>query len=174
VLLVDPFNNLWIGTESNGICRYDIQNNKFKTWNTLNSPLLADKINDLEYDKETGLMYIATDRGLNSVRIGISADDNSEKILSEILVYPNPFYPERDGLVRIENKEHLSMPAGGTKCHIYDLEGLLVRELPLNFFQQFEWDGNNSAGKACSSGIYFYLVTGGNKESGRGKIILVR
>ncbi|MCF7911669.1 MAG: hypothetical protein K9M99_04010 [Candidatus Cloacimonetes bacterium] len=173
-LLVDPFNNLWIGTATNGICRYDIENNKFKTWNMENSPLMSNQINDLEYDGETGTMYIATANGLNSVMIGISGIDNQEDELNSMLVYPNPFYPEQDGLVKIENKDHLTMPKGGTICNIYDLEGLLVRELELNNFQQFEWNGNNSAEKKCSSGLYFYLVTSAEGESNRGKIILVR
>jgi len=173
-LLVDPFNNLWIGTETNGICRYDIDNNKFNTWNMDNSPLLSNKINDLVYDKNTGTMYIATASGLNSVMIGVSDEDNQEEELSKILVYPNPFYPEKDGLVMIENKDHLTMPLGGTTCNIYDLEGLLVRELELNNFQQFEWDGTNSAEKDCSSGVYFYLISSSNGDIERGKIILVR
>jgi hypothetical protein len=173
-LMIDPFNNLWIGTETNGICRYDIENNKFKTWNMDNSPLLSNKITDLEYDGETGTMYIATVSGLNSVMIGISGENNMEEELNSMQVYPNPFYPERDGLVMIENKDHLTMPKGGTSCNIYDLEGLLVRELELNNFQQFEWDGNNSAERKCSSGMYFYLVTSDEGDSKRGKIILVR
>jgi ligand-binding sensor domain-containing protein len=173
-LLVDPFNNLWIGTATNGICRYDIENNLFKTYNTANSPLLSDAINDLEYDKNTGTLYIATDKGLNSVNIGISESDNQEVELNDILVYPNPFYPLRDGTLWIENKNHFTMPQGGTTCHLYDLEGLLVNKLQLNNFQQFEWDGTNEAGKNCSSGIYFFVITTKDKAIERGKIILVR
>jgi len=173
-LLVDPFNNIWIGTETNGICRYDKDNNKFKTWNMDNSPLLSNKINDLVYDKNTGIMYIATPNGLNSVMIGVNDDKNQEEELGNIIVYPNPFYPEKDELVMIENKDHLTMPQGGTTCNIYDLEGLLVRELELNNFQQFEWDGTNSAEKKCSSGVYFYLVSSSDGDIERGKIILVR
>jgi len=173
-LLVDPFNNIWIGTETNGICRYDKDNNKFKTWNMDNSPLLSNKINDLAYDENTGIMYIATPNGLNSVMIGVNDDENQEKELNKILVYPNPFYPEKDELVMIENKDHLTMPQGGTTCNIYDLEGLLVRELELNNFQQFEWNGTNSAKKKCSSGVYFYLVSSSDGDIERGKIILVR
>ena len=173
-LFVDPFNVLWIGTETNGICRYDIDNNIFMTWNTDNSPLFSNKINDMAYEEVTGTLYIATPEGLNSVRIGIKESNNSETEFNNVVAFPNPFYPANGDVVRIENIGSESMPKDSESCSIYDLEGLLVRELDLNYFQQYEWDGTNSSGKTCSSGIYFYMVTSPAGKSATGKIIMIR
>ncbi|MCF7919141.1 MAG: T9SS type A sorting domain-containing protein [Candidatus Cloacimonetes bacterium] len=173
-LLLDPFNVLWIGTANNGICRYDIDNNIFMTWNTENSPLFSNRINDLAYDELTGIMYIATPKGMNSVKIGISEEKNQVRDFNQVVAFPNPFYPAKNDVVRIENINEETMPAGVSTCSIYDLEGLLVKELAVNNFQQFEWDGLNSSSKTCSSGIYFYLVTLENGKSATGKIILIR
>lgn len=173
-LFVDPFNVLWIGTANNGICRYDIENNLFMTWNTGNSPLFSNYINDLAYEPENGVLYIATNAGLNSVRIGIEEEYNHQEKFNEVVAYPNPFYPSKQEVIRIENIDTQSMPEDAGTCSIYDLEGLLVRELPLNNFQQYEWDGENASGKLCSSGIYFYLITGADGDVKSGKVILVR
>jgi len=173
-MLVDPFGIIWIGTKTNGLTMYNPDRDVFKTYNTENSPLISNSVTALAYDEITGNLYIGTDDGLSSVQIGIGADFNTETDLKKTIAFPNPFKPRNGELLRIENKDKLTMPKGNTKCSIYDLNGNLIRKLEKDSFEQFSWNGNNEAGKECSSGIYFYLVSASDGQTDRGKIALIR
>ena len=173
-IFIDPFGKVWIGTIDNGFTIYDIENDEFIHYNTENSQLIDNIITDFEYDKLTGKLFIGTSRGLNSVDIGLSQEYNTETKLNDVIAYPNPFNPDKDGIVRIENKNTLTMPAGKGTCKILDISGDFILELDKNEFEQFSWDGNNSAGKKCSSGVYFYLISAGDGQTAKGKIVLIR
>lgn len=173
-MLVDPFGIIWIGTSTNGITMYDPDRDVFKTYNMDNSPLISNFVTALAYDEITGNLYIGTDDGLSSVQIGIGAEFNTEKDLKKTRAFPNPFNPGNGELLRIENKDELTMPKGNTRCSIYDLNGNLIRKLDKDSFEQFSWDGTNEAGNECSSGIYFYLVSTSDGQTDRGKIALIR
>lgn len=173
-MFVDPFGLIWIGTKSNGITMYDPNRDIFKTYNMENSPLISNTVTALAYDELTGTLYIGTEDGLSSVQIGIGAEFNTENDLNNTIAFPNPFNPGNGDLLRIENKNKLTMPKGSTKCSIFDLNGNLIRKLDKDSFEQFSWDGNNEAGKECSSGIYFYLVSTSDGQTDRGKIALIR
>ena len=173
-LYVDPFGLIWIGTADNGFTVYDIENDLFMNYNIENSSLISNRITDFEYDPITGKLYIGTSKGLNSVEIGISSKKNTETTLNDVIVYPNPFYPEKDNVVRIENKNSLTMPLGDTHCKIFDLSGELIITLEKDHYEQFSWNGNNKADKKCSSGVYFYLISAPDGQTRRGKIVLIR
>ncbi len=173
-LFADPFNRIWIGSDGNGVSVYDLQRDTFTNYNMSNSPLISNRITDFAYDDLTGRLYIGTDQGLHSVEIGISGSLNTVKDLNDLLVYPNPFYPDKGEILRIENKDELAMPEGDTKCRIYDLSGDLVVILEKDIYEQFSWDGTNKNFKKCSSGIYFYVVSTPDGQISRGKIILIR
>lgn len=173
-LFVDPFDRVWIGTAENGITVYDVDRDIFTNINMSNSPLISNKITAFAYDEFTGVLYIGTSEGLNSVEIGISEVNNMETELNDVIVFPNPFNPETGEILRIENKDKLTMPKGDTKCYIYDLAGERVIELEKNTFEQFSWDGNNIDGMKCSSGIYLFVITSPDGNSTRGKIALIR
>ncbi|MDP8267323.1 MAG: T9SS type A sorting domain-containing protein [Candidatus Tenebribacter davisii] len=173
-LFTDPFGMLWIGTQNAGITIFDTSRDKFTNITTDNSPLISNTITTFAYEAKTGTLYIGTNSGMNSVEIGISADMNQETELFDTVVYPNPYYPENGELLRIENVGSITMPAGNTYCRIFDLEGILVIEMEKDIYEQFSWDGLNKAGKKCSSGIYFYVVSAAEGQTSKGKIVLVR
>ncbi|MDP8231158.1 MAG: gliding motility-associated C-terminal domain-containing protein [Candidatus Zophobacter franzmannii] len=64
-------------------------------------------------------------------------------------------------------------PDDASECKIFDTAGDLVITLEFNNNKQFTWDGNNDAGRKCSSGIYFYVISG-NDDYARGKFALIR
>jgi len=173
-LMLDPFNNIWIGTDGNGLSVYSLDNDTFQNYNMDNSPLISNKITDLAYDEKTGNLYVGTDKGLHSVEIGISASANQETDLTKAVVYPNPFYPEKGEILRIENKNRIAMPRGETVCYIYDLAGDLVLELEKDIYEQFSWNGLNHKNKKCGSGLYFYVIATPDGQTLRGKIALIR
>ncbi len=173
-LFVDPFGMIWIGTQDAGITIFDTSRDIFTNLTTTNSSLISNTITDFAYEPKTGTLYIGTNSGMNSVEIGITAEMNDETELYETIVFPNPFYPNKGDIVRIENKNSITMPAGNTYCRIFDLEGNLVIEMDKDIYEQFSWDGLNKSGKKCSSGVYFYVVSASEGQTSKGKIVLVR
>jgi len=173
-LLADPFDNIWIATDNNGISVYNLKRDTFTNYNMDNSPLISNKITDLAYDEYSGNLYIGTNNGLHAVEIGIPEYANTETDLAEALVYPNPFYPEKGELLRIENANKIAMPKGETECRIYDLAGDLIITLEKDIFEQFSWDGLNRKFKKCGTGIYLYVISTPDGQTMKGKIALIR
>ncbi len=176
-LFVDPFNRIWIGTQDNGITLYQPEayyEDEFTNITKEKYPLLSNTITSFAYEPDTGTLYVGTDEGLNSFEIGIAPSSNKETKLRNVIVYPNPFYPDRGDILKIENISSLTMPKGDTSCSIYDLNGDFIIELQKDYFQQFNWDGLNSSGYKCGSGIYFYVVHTNDGQIARGKFALIR
>lgn len=173
-LFVDPFNRVWIGTASAGITIFDVEEDTFTNITMDNSALLANIINDLVYNEITGTLYIGTTNGLNTVEIGIAEEQNTETELNNVIAFPNPFYPEKNETLQIKNQTAITMPLGKTKCRIYNLNGELIRILDKDIYEQFSWDGTNKAGKKCSSGMYFFLISTEDGQIKKGKIALIR
>ncbi|MDD4155066.1 MAG: gliding motility-associated C-terminal domain-containing protein [Candidatus Cloacimonetes bacterium] len=171
-LLIDPFGRVWMGSEDKGISMYDMQEDRFYNYKTKNSPLISDKITDLAYQASTGFLYIGTDSGLSIVEIGKT--EKTTRKLGKIAVWPNPFKPDKDKALTIRNIDYESMPIGENECRIFDISGQLVVTLSENRFMEFTWNGNNEAGKKCSSGLYFYLIKTEAGDSANGKIVLIR
>ncbi len=70
--------------------------------------------------------------------------------------YPNPFNPET--VISYSIKD-----AGAVKLEIYNLKGQLVKQL-VNVDQaaghyQVNWNGKDSSGRPCSSGVYYYRLS---------------
>ena len=173
-LFVDPFGLIWIGTRDAGTTVFNKERDIFTNLTTENTPLISNNITSFAYEPLTGTLYIGTNDGLNSVEIGISAESNTETKLYNTIVYPNPFYPDNGEILRIENESSITMPRGETICKIYDLSGELILKLDKDIYEQFSWDGTNNAGKKCSSGIYFYIVSASGGQVSKGKITLIR
>ncbi|RLC50002.1 MAG: hypothetical protein DRH79_08235 [Candidatus Cloacimonadota bacterium] len=173
-LFIDPFGSIWIGTGDSGFTIFNPERDTFVTYNKNNSPLVSNYISSFVYVESSGILYIGTNDGLNSVEIGIPEVNNTETKLAESYAYPNPFYPDKGDIVRIENKGKLTMPKGKVTCRIFDLNGELIIELNKNIYEQFSWDGKNSNGKKCSSGLYYYLISAPDGQAVKGKIALIR
>nr|HPR18365.1 hypothetical protein [Candidatus Cloacimonadota bacterium] len=173
-LFIDPFNCLWIGTAEYGITVFDKEADTFSNITTENSSLISNQITAFEYDPHSGTLYIGTIDGISTVEIGISKEYNTQKKLNKVAAFPNPFHPENGETLYIENQDSFTMPAGDTTCLIYDLSGDLIVKLDKNIYEQFSWDGTNKAGKKCSSGMYYYIVSAPQGQVAKGKILLIR
>jgi hypothetical protein len=171
-LVVDPFGRVWIGTADRGITMFDIYEDRFHIFNESNSPLVSNDILSMAYQGSTGLLWVGTKSGMMTIEIGKS--EKTATKLGDIDVFPNPFRPDIHRSVTIQNRNHDSMPIGKNECRIFDMSGQLVRTLSENKYSEFEWDGNNDAGKKCSSGVYFFIIETEKSDSARGKIVLIR
>ncbi len=171
-IFLDPFNQIWIGSLENGITMYDPSTERFTNYYIGKSPLISNYITCFGYDPIKGNLLIGTPEGLNTLEIGVQI--KTEKQLNTVKAFPNPFFPNRDGAVRIINMPSQSMPKGTNVCKIFDSSGAMVIELKENKFTRFDWNGLNKKNQKCSSGIYFFVVTDANGVTKRGKIALIR
>ena len=167
VVASDARDNIWVGTDD-GLSFYDVGADQWTHFTTGNSDLVSDRIQDIAVDAETGVIWIATDRGLNRYESGIIPPVINMKSIS---VYPNPFFPDE-----CQNPLTIAGLADGSTVTIYTLAGELVRELHMlrNNLNQIHWDGKNEAGACVSSGIYLFLATNQVGLSRAGKIAVIR
>ncbi len=74
-------------------------------------------------------------------------------------IFPNPFYPGRDGGVVTIYK----MPAGA-RVRIFTLRGEQVLDVKANSVGLLTWSGNNGSGRSVASGIYLVMIEGGGTK----------
>ena len=88
--------------------------------------------------------------------------------------YPNPFNPETWIPYQLKTPTEV-------RIAIYDLRGVLVRELSLGYqvagrytsrARAAYWDGRNTVGEPVTSGLYFYTLTTGDFSATRRMVIL--
>jgi len=147
----DGANRKWFGTR-NGIF---VQSPDAKTlemqFNVDNSPLFDNTINAFEYDGATGIMYIATNKGMQSYRTEtLGAETNHAR---EVFAYPNPVRPDYEGPIAIKGL------ARDANVKITDLNGKLVHET-IALGGQAIWDGNDYTGRRAATGVYYVFSTG--------------
>ncbi|MFH0778829.1 MAG: glucodextranase DOMON-like domain-containing protein, partial [Candidatus Eisenbacteria bacterium] len=111
-----------------------------------------------------GLVSIETQDGGT---YGIFADRfsfDSNKNLSSILISPNPFSPNGDGLYENTRVSFFLQRRASVLIEIYDMAGQLVRRYPRKSFEQtgriegLVWDGKDSEGRVVPYGIYIIRI----------------
>lgn len=147
----DGANRKWFGTR-NGIF---VQSPDAKTlelqFNVDNSPLFDNIINAFEYDEESGIMYIATTKGMQSYRTETLGAKNTHS--RTVFAYPNPVRPDYEGTIAIKGL------ARDSNVKITDLNGKLVYETTALGGQAI-WDGRDYTGRRASTGVYYVFSTG--------------
>jgi hypothetical protein len=139
-------------------------------YGTMDPPLNIDgrpNINGGTYDPASGLLYLSfgkADRqqgtysntpiiGAYSFNIPATASELKSiqnKEVSAISIFKNSAYPFIQITVNLKDSEELR------NIHIIDINGKLVKELPLQKF--LYWDGTNNDGEKIASGSYFLSV----------------
>ncbi|GAB4402290.1 MAG: two-component regulator propeller domain-containing protein [Bacteroidia bacterium] len=153
-IAVDGGNRKWIGTEDGLFLVSENGDKLIHQFNTENSPLLANKINDIAIDQQTGEVFVATELGLISFQ-GDATE--GERGCDNLRVYPNPVLPDYQGTVTIRGS------ASESTVRITTVSGLLVRELTAEGGTAV-WDGRDLYGRRVRSGIYLALVANRNGE----------
>jgi len=150
VIEIDGANRKWFGTK-NGIF---VQSSSGETeelrFTTSNSPLFDDEIIDLKYDPETGEMYIATNKGLQSYRTFSTGARRTHK--NPVYAFPNPVHPEYKGPIAIRGL------AKDANVKITDINGKLVFETTA-LGGQATWPAEDVNGSAVSTGVYLVFST---------------
>jgi len=165
---IDGGNRKWFGS-NNGIfvqgAASDVQIHRF---NERNSPLFDNGIIDIHIDQNSGEVYIATNKGIQSYRGEATEGGFFHK--SDLTVFPNPVRPGYDGLIAINGL------AQDAYVKITDVNGLLVYETVAEGGQA-TWTGDDQLGNRVASGVYLVFSattpTFGKSESAVAKIMVV-
>lgn len=166
-LAVDAINRKWVGTNEGLIVTSSDGTSLLETFDSKNSPLLADQIKSLAIDEKNGIVYAAVDGGLTAFYTTALAPNTS---FASIETAPSPFLIGGaaslltiDGLVKDSDIKILS------------ISGNLIREFSSPGGRIAFWDGKNNDGKFVNSGVY--LIVAYDKEGNSvatGKVAVVR
>ena len=166
-IAVDALNNKWLGTISDGVLYVSPDGSTLLArHNTLNSPLIDDKILSIAVDNETGTAYFGSEKGIVSFKtIAVNPLAECDKIKAG----PNPFVVPSGTSLKIDG-----LVAEST-VKILSISGVLVAEFETPGGRIAEWDGKDLNGNYVSSGIY--IIAGFNKDASKvctGKVAVVR
>jgi len=166
-IAVDGANRKWVGTANNGL--YLISSNgqeQLEHFTTGNSPLASDKVVALAVHPESGIVFIGTDKGLQSYRWTATGADGTPS--SKIYAFPNPVRPEYEGPIAIKGFVRDAL------VHITDAAGHTVFTTQA-YGGQAIWDGRNLQGEKVASGPYFVFASDKDgKMRSVTKILIIR
>lgn len=149
-IAIDGGNRKWFGTESGGIFVISPDGTEqYAVYNKDNSPLFSNNVLSLAIDDDRGIIYIVTDRGLQSAVISSTKPDAG---MSSVYAAPNPVQPDYYGDVAIRGLLDNSV------VRITDLRGNLVHETMSNGGGAL-WNLCNRDGRRVETGIYLIQCT---------------
>ncbi len=148
----DGGNRKWFGSRNGIFVQSPDGEDQIIRYTTENSPLYDNTIIDLEFDPLTGIMWIANNKGLQSIKTEtLGAED---KHASEVYAYPNPVRPDYVGPIAIKGL------VNDASVKITDINGRLVYETTALGGQAI-WDGNDYNGRRADTGVYLVFSSGG-------------
>lgn len=149
-IAVDGANRKWVAIENGGVflVAADGQETIYR-FDTSNSPLPSNTVNDIEIDGVSGEVFFATDKGMVSF-LGTSTQPSDN--LADVYVYPNPVRPGFSGTVKISGLTDKAT------VKITDIEGNLVYETT-TAGGTIEWDTTAFGKYKVASGVYMVFVS---------------
>ncbi len=165
-IAIDGANRKWFGTQSSGVFVYsDDGTEQIHHFNTNNSPIFSDNINDIKINQKTGEVYIATEKGLISYLNGAIESTSSSQ---NVLVYPNPVREDYYGPIAVKNVVE------NASVKITDINGNLISSFTA-LGGQAVWDGKNQFGERPSTGVYLVFTTNPTgTETNVAKILFIK
>ncbi|HUR31590.1 MAG TPA: hypothetical protein VMZ69_09165 [Saprospiraceae bacterium] len=152
-IAVDGANRKWFGTGNGVFVQSPAGNEEVASFTTSNSPLLSNRIIDIAIDDNNGIVYIASNGGIMSVRT--DAIHGEPVHSSEVYAWPNPVRPDHDGPIAIRGL------ARDAVVKITDIRGQILFETR-SLGGQAIWDGKDLNGAQASTGVYLVFSTAGS------------
>ncbi len=166
-IAIDGANRKWFGT-SNGIFVQSASGRtQIANFNKDNSPLADNNIIDIAISDETGEIFIASEKGLQSIKGDALF---GKAVHSDVLVYPNPVRPDYDGPIAVKGL------ARNANVKITDANGALVLDTQA-LGGQLIWNGQDYNGRKVAPGVYLVFSTSNDTENidtAVAKILLMR
>ena len=169
-IAIDGANRKWMGSTTGIFVQSPDGETQVARYTEDNSFLFDNNIIDLAYDGELGEMYIATNKGVQSIRID-ATDATQFFSSSNMYAFPNPVRPEWNGPIAIQGL------AQDANVKITDTQGRLVFETTANGGLAI-WDGMDFSGNRAETGVYTVFATYtqdlANLRTETTKILIVR
>jgi len=147
---VDGANRKWFATNNSGvIVTSENGTEEIHHFTTDNSPIFSNKVIDIEFNDQSGEVFIATDKGLISFR-SKATKGNSD--FTDVLVFPNPVKPDYEGSITIKGL------LSDAVVKITDISGNLIYET-VALGGQAVWDGKSFEGNRAHSGVYLIFCS---------------
>lgn len=162
---VDGGNRKWIGTANAGIFLLSPDGMEIiQSFTKENSALISNNIMDMQFNHQTGELFIVTDKGLLSYRTDATYADPE---YSNVVVFPNPVRPEFTGPVTMQGIKYNS------DVKVTDIAGNLVYQTTSNGGTA-TWNCQNLKGERVKTGVYL-IWSASNDEKGRkvGKVTVI-
>jgi hypothetical protein len=160
---IDPNGNIWTHSPTQGI-HVLLENTSYwpdiNGFRTSNSPLLSDEVRDIDFDEENNLVYIATSKGVNILRIPFG---KPKLDFNNLKVFPSPFFIPSQRPMKVDGLIY------GSSMFVTTLDGKVIRHIKSLGIEtdgdQLSWDGRDSDGDYVSTGVYLLLIY--NKDGSR-------
>lgn len=167
-IAVDGANRKWIGTQTDGIYLVSANGTEIlEHFTSDDSPLLSNYIYSIAIDGNSGEVFIATDRGLQSYG-GTATDPTSGLSQSNLHIYPNPLRPDSPRQINIHGL------TADAEVKIVSLSGQVVNR-GKSIGGAYQWDATDMRGNPCATGVYIVAVsTEDGKTAVAGKFAIVR
>jgi hypothetical protein len=160
----DGGNRVWIGTNEGIWVFNSILNEEVYQFNVENSPLPSNKILNIEYQRNTGLVYIVTDKGLVAYQ---SNSSEPKPTHNNVKIFPNP------AVIGMNSSIVFDGLAANAKLKITSVDGRLVQEIEANG-STASWNLVNFRGQNVNEGIYLvFSSTTDGEETFIGKFAVV-
>jgi len=169
-LRIDPRDNIWTTSPTQGVYVLTSSASYWPDINGLtaeNSYLLSNNVAAVAFDENEGLAYIATDRGINVVKIPYAKKNSA---FSNVDIFPSPF--------RIPTATPLTIDGlmDGSSCKIMTLTGRVLQTIEsrpdVEGYQAF-WDGRDESGHWVGTGVYLISMYDENGASSFSKIAVI-
>jgi len=169
---VDHLGNIWTHSPTQGV-HVLLENTTYwpdiNGFRASNSPLLSDEVRDIAFDEKRNLVYIATSKGVNILRIPFG----QEKLdYTSVKVFPSPFFIPPSNPMKVDGLIFKS------SMMVMTLDGKIVRHIPTQGIgidgDQLSWDGRDDAGDYVSSGVYLLAIYGKDGSQTMEKITVIK
>ncbi len=141
----DGANRKWFGTRNGIFVQGPNGEEKIASFDEETSPLFDNNVQDMFFEPNSGVMYIATNNGLQSLRTETTGARPIHT--NDVYAFPNPVRPDYSGPIAIKGL------AQDAEVSITDIDGKLVFKTDALGGQAI-WDGFNLEGNAVSGGVY--------------------
>ena len=165
-MVVNGANQKWIATANDGLWLLNASGTAIlEHFTEENSPLLSNSIRDLQFDPETGNLFVSTTKGIQLYQ---DRANQGTSDLDQLSVYPSPFSYDRHDDMVIEGLPTRSrvrvLTVDGKRVKGMDAEGGRIR-----------WDGLSDDGKRLSTGVYILIALDRDgAQRAVGKVAIVR
>ncbi len=152
-IAIDGANRKWFATDGGGaFLMSEDGTEQIYHFTEENSPLLDNSLKDIEFDGESGEVFMATMDGIIAFKSTSTGGDAS---YSDVYAYPNPVPRNYTGKIAIKGL------ATNSSVRITDINGNLVFTTNAEGGQAI-WDGNDMGGTKVQTGVY--LVFSADEE----------